>query len=86
MSELALDHDQWHTLVGHLDRVRVAELMRREPPTHTCRDRGVVQLLADPGWRARPAACRSADNAEQPTDRQTTPQLQPWREVRPRIG
>jgi hypothetical protein len=62
---------------------RVGLMVRCEPPTDTCRDRGVMQLLADPRWRARSAACRSADNAEQPTDRQTAPQLQPWREVRP---
>jgi hypothetical protein len=34
MPELALDNDQRHTLMRHLDRVCVAELMRREPPTH----------------------------------------------------
>jgi hypothetical protein len=31
MPELALDHDERHTLVGHLDRVRMAELMWRDP-------------------------------------------------------
>ena len=42
MPELALDHDQRDPLARHLDRMRVAQLMRREPPTHTRRDRGVV--------------------------------------------
>jgi hypothetical protein len=31
MPELALDHDLRHTLVRHLDRVRMPELVRREP-------------------------------------------------------
>ena len=31
MPELALDHQQRDALTGHLDRVRVAELVRREP-------------------------------------------------------
>ena len=66
LPELALDDDQRDLLVGQLDRVRMAQLMRREPPTHTGRERSVVQLLADPCWRARPAPCRSADDAEQP--------------------
>jgi hypothetical protein len=32
--ELALDDDKRHALVGHLDRVGVAELMGREAPPH----------------------------------------------------
>jgi hypothetical protein len=31
VTELALDDDQRHAFVGHLDRVRVAQLMRRKP-------------------------------------------------------
>ena len=57
-------------------------MMWSEPPTHTGRDCDVVQLLADPGLRARPAACRSAHDTEQPPDRQTGPQFEPWCEVR----
>src|SRR5215216_2502432 len=30
VAELALDDDQRHALAGHLDRVRVAQLVRRE--------------------------------------------------------
>ena len=70
VAELALDHDQRDPLTRHLDRMRVPELMRREPATDPGRDRGVVQLSADAGRRARPAACRSAQDAEQSSDRQ----------------
>ena len=34
MPELALDDDQRHPFAGHLDGVGVAELVRREAPTH----------------------------------------------------
>jgi hypothetical protein len=37
MSELLLDHDQRDPLAGHLDRVRVAQLVRREPATNARR-------------------------------------------------
>jgi hypothetical protein len=46
MAELALDHDQRDTLVGHLDRVRVTQLMRGEPATHTGESGGASELLA----------------------------------------
>jgi hypothetical protein len=45
MSELALDNDQRHTLVGHLDRVSMTELVRREAATHASRGGGHPQLL-----------------------------------------
>jgi hypothetical protein len=34
MPKLTLDHDQRDALVRHLDRVRIPELMRREPAAH----------------------------------------------------
>src|SRR4051812_20352266 len=34
VAELALDDDQRHAFAGHFDGVRVAELVRREAPTH----------------------------------------------------
>jgi hypothetical protein len=37
VAKLALDDDQRHALAGHLDGVRVAQLVRREPPSHACR-------------------------------------------------
>jgi hypothetical protein len=42
-----------------------------------------VQLLADTGRRARPPARWSADDGEQPSDRQTGAQAEPWFEVGP---
>jgi hypothetical protein len=84
MAELALDHDQRDPLARHLNRVRVPQLMRREPATHSGGNRGVVKLFTDAGRRARPAACRPTHDAEQPSDRQGPTRLQPWFEVRPR--
>ena len=40
--ELALDHEQWDTLAGHLDRVRVPEFVGREAAADPCRHRGVA--------------------------------------------
>jgi hypothetical protein len=60
VAELALDHDRRDPLARHLNRVRVSQLMRREPATDPGRDRGVVELFADARRCARPAVCRSA--------------------------
>jgi hypothetical protein len=35
--ELSLDNDQRHTLVSHLDRMRMPQLVRREPAPNTGR-------------------------------------------------
>jgi hypothetical protein len=78
---LALDHDQRDPLTRHLNRMRVPKLMRREPATDPSRERGVVELFADARWCARQAACRSAYDAEQSSDRQGLAQLQPRLEV-----
>jgi hypothetical protein len=46
VSELALDYDEWDTLVRHLDHVSMPKLMRRKtPPDSRCCGR-MVQLLA----------------------------------------
>ena len=34
VAELALDDDKWHALAGHLDGVRVAQLVRRKASPH----------------------------------------------------
>lgn len=81
MPELALDHDQRDSLPGHLDRVGMAELVRREPTTHAGGQRDLVQLPTDPRRRARTAARRAAQYTEQPADRKVTPQLEPRGEV-----
>ena len=44
--ELALDHNKRDALVRHLDRVRMPQLVRSEPPPHARCGRGVVELLA----------------------------------------
>ncbi len=49
MPELALDDDQWDALARRLDRVGVAQLMGRKPPTHPGRGRCVAQLDAHCG-------------------------------------
>jgi hypothetical protein len=35
MAELPLDHYEWHALAGHLDGVRVSELVGREPTPYS---------------------------------------------------
>jgi hypothetical protein len=35
MPELPLNDRQWNPFVRHLNRVRVSQLVRREPPPHT---------------------------------------------------
>jgi hypothetical protein len=47
VTELALDHDQRDPLTRHLNRMRVPQLMRREPATDPGRERGQVELFAD---------------------------------------
>ena len=64
--------------------MHMPQLVRRETAPDSGRDRGVVQLLAYPRRRARPPTRGSADDAEEPPDRQTGPQLEPWCELRPR--
>jgi hypothetical protein len=60
MAELALDHQQWDAFARHLHRVGVAQLMRREPASHSGTTGHFVQLNADSGWRPRPPAGGSA--------------------------
>jgi hypothetical protein len=45
--------------------MRVPELMRGEASAHPRCDRGISQLRADAGCRARPSASRAAQHAEQ---------------------
>jgi hypothetical protein len=48
MTELALDHQQREPLAGHLDGVRVPELVRREPAADARSLGGATELAADP--------------------------------------
>jgi hypothetical protein len=47
--EQALDDNQRHTFVRHLNRVRVPQLMGREPSTHASGRRRPAQLGARRG-------------------------------------
>ena len=49
VAQLTLDDDQWHALAGHLDGVRVAQLVRRKAATHAGLCSDVSQLSAHRG-------------------------------------
>src|SRR5665213_1562195 len=83
MPELALDDDQWHTLVRHLDRVRVTELTRREPTAHSRVRRGARQLLARRTGLPVTTSSRAADHAQQRADRQLAPDGEPRLQLGP---
>jgi hypothetical protein len=84
VAELALDHDQRHALARHLDRVRVPQLVRREAPSHARLARHVAQLRARRGGRPGPPARCAVDDAEQRSDRQHHPRLEPGLKLLPR--
>ena len=83
MPELALDHDQRDSLVGHLDGVCVAELMGREPPPDTGSPGDLAELLGCCGCLAMPACGRAVDHAEQRTDWKPCADLEPRVELIP---
>ena len=70
MPELALDDVQRHALAGELERVRVAQLVRREPAPDAGLGGEPAQLAADPGARPGPPAGGAVDDAEQRPDGQ----------------
>jgi len=65
---LALDHDERDSLVRHLDRVRMSQLVRREPTSDARRGSCVVQLLASSRGFPMPSGRRSVDDAKQCAD------------------
>ena len=67
--QLALDDGERYALAGHLDRVRVAKLVRREAPADSSADGKVAQRAARGGWGPRPASGRSLHDAQQGADR-----------------
>ena len=81
MPELALDHDKRHAFTRHLDRVSVPELVRREAAPHSVSGGGAPEFGAGRGWRPMAAAHRAVDDAQQGTDRELAPQLEPRREL-----
>src|SRR5215207_1722681 len=84
VSELALDDDQRDAFAGHLDGMRVAELVRREAPTHPGLAGDAAQFRAGGAGGPRPSACGTVDDEEQRSDRQLDPGLKPWFELLPR--
>jgi hypothetical protein len=70
MPQLALDDVERHPLAGELERVRMAQLVRREPAPDPGAGGEAAELGADRGGRPGPAAGRSVDHAEQRPDRQ----------------
>jgi hypothetical protein len=63
VAELALDDDEWDAFVGHLDRVSVAELVRRESSADTCCRSCMVELLAGGRGLPAPASGRPVNHA-----------------------
>ena len=56
MAELALDDVERDALAGELQRVRVAQLMRREPAPNACLDGEPAQSASRPSMGKAPAA------------------------------
>src|SRR5215207_11590401 len=83
MAELALDHDQRHAFACHLDGVGVAQLVRREAAPNPGRDSRAPQLRACRSGRPVAPARRAVDDAQQGTDRELRPKLEPRAEFLP---
>jgi hypothetical protein len=86
VAELALDDDQRHTFVGHLDGVGVTELVRCETSPHPGSHGGVPQLGSGARGRPVPPARRTRDDAEQGPDWELEPGLKPRLKLVPRPG
>ena len=83
MTELPLGDYQRDAFAGHLDCVRVAELVRREPTAHPRRAGRLAQLDANPGWGARAATGGAPEHAEEHANRQPSADLEPRLELLP---
>ena len=77
MAELALDDVQRHALAQQLERMRVTQLVRREPPSHTCVSRATVQHRSRRRGAPRATARAAVDHAEQRADRHLLARSQP---------
>jgi len=83
VAELALNDVERHTLAGELERVCVAQLMRREPAPDAGLGGEAPELAAYGSARPRPPAGRAVDDAEQRPDRQLGPLVQPRSKLLP---
>jgi len=86
VTELALDDDERHAFARHLDRVRVAKLVRREPPTNPGVGRDPRELRTHSGRRQMTAARRAIDHAQQRPHGQLASELEPGLQLLPRPG
>jgi hypothetical protein len=78
---LALDDDQRHAFVGHLDGVGVTQLVRREPAPHSCGGSDASQLSPCRGGRPVASACGAVDDAQHWTNRELAPDVKPGLEL-----
>ena len=83
MAELALDDDERHAFSGNLDRVGVAQLVRRKAAPDAYRGSGPPQLCAGGGGRPVVAASCAVDDAQQGSDGKLVSQLEPGVEFVP---
>ena len=81
MSQLALDDDQRDLLVGQLDSVRMAQLMRRKSTPDARRGGSSSQLAARGRLLPRPASGRTVNHAEQWADGEPDAPLLPGFEL-----
>src|SRR3954471_8467236 len=83
VAELALDHDERDAFAGPLDGGGVAELMWREATPDACSGGGATQLGPSRGRRPVAPASRAVDDAQQRTDRELAPKLEPRQQLCP---
>jgi hypothetical protein len=77
VAELSLDDVERYAFAGHLDRVHVSKLVRRESPTHTRAEGKGAQRRSDGGRRPWSSLCWAVDDAQQRADRQRDSDAQP---------
>src|SRR3954453_18659571 len=77
VAELALDDDQRNALTGHLDGVRLVQLVWRKASPRAGVAGDAAQLGAGGGGGPRPPARGAVDDAKQRSDRQPNPRLRP---------
>jgi hypothetical protein len=84
VAELSLDYDQRHPFTGHLDSMRVAQLVWRDPSSDTSSRSDSSQLSACARGSPRTTAAGAMHHAEQRADREGGPRLEPRRQLIPR--